>query len=79
MSCGDLCMTCRDMKKYKKDFMQSLSCALLVMKSDNSIKHLRGPRKEKISFRRYDDASPVKSKEINQYSSYSSFPIPKLI
>jgi len=42
--------------------MQSLSCALLVMKSDNSIKHLRGPRKEKISFRGYDDARAVKSK-----------------
>nr|WIL59933.1 nodulation protein [Melilotus officinalis] len=53
----------RDMKKYKKDFMQSLSCALLIMKRDNSIKHFRGPRKDKISFRGYDNASSEKSPE----------------
>ncbi|XP_012575289.1 uncharacterized protein [Cicer arietinum] len=53
----------RDMKKYKTDFMQSLSCALLIMKRDNSIKHLRGPRKTKISFRGYDKASSVKRPE----------------
>lgn len=46
------------MKKYKKDFMESLSCALLIMKSGNSIKHLREPRKPKISFTGYDNGAP---------------------
>lgn len=40
------------------------------MKRDNSIKHLRGPRKTKISFRGYDKASSVKRKETNQYSYF---------
>ncbi|CAJ2657248.1 unnamed protein product [Trifolium pratense] len=54
----------RDMKKYKKDFMQSLSCALLIMKRrDNSIKHLKGPWKTMISFRGYDNESFEKCSE----------------
>ncbi|XP_058766600.1 probable serine/threonine-protein kinase PBL26 [Vicia villosa] len=48
----------RDMKKYKKDFMESLSCALLIMKSGNSIKHLRGPRQTKFSYTGYDNSVP---------------------
>jgi hypothetical protein len=60
-------MTCRDMKKYKKDFMQSLSCALLIMKRDHSIKHLKGPWKTMISFRGYDNESFEKCKKTNQY------------
>ncbi|XP_022634343.1 probable serine/threonine-protein kinase PBL2 [Vigna radiata var. radiata] len=34
----------RQMKKYKKEFKQSLFCSLLIMKRDNSVQHLRGPR-----------------------------------
>ncbi|KAL9298264.1 hypothetical protein ACSQ67_024160 [Phaseolus vulgaris] len=34
----------RQMKKYKKDLKQSLSCSLLIMKRDNSMQHLRGPK-----------------------------------
>lgn len=71
MSCGALCvtlLTCRDVKKYKKDFMQSLSCSLLVMKRDNSIKHLRGPRNTELTGSGYGNASYIEGKEINQYS-----------
>ncbi|KAG5113428.1 hypothetical protein JHK82_036697 [Glycine max] len=38
----------RPMKKYKKDFEQNLSCALLIMKRDNSMQHLRGPRETNL-------------------------------
>ncbi|GAU40534.1 hypothetical protein TSUD_366990 [Trifolium subterraneum] len=51
----------RDMKKYKKDFMQNISCALLIMKRDHSIKHLKGPSKTMISFRGYDNESSESS------------------
>lgn len=60
-------LMCREMKKYKKDFMQSLSCTLLIMKSDNSIKHLRGPREMELYVRRNGNASCVRCKEMSQH------------
>ncbi|KHN23480.1 hypothetical protein glysoja_042615 [Glycine soja] len=38
----------RQMKKYNKDFKQSLSCALLIMNRDNTLQHLRGPRETQL-------------------------------
>ncbi|KAK7256932.1 hypothetical protein RIF29_30539 [Crotalaria pallida] len=36
----------RRMKKYKKDFIESLSCGLLIVKRDDSIQHLIGPKED---------------------------------
>ncbi|KAK7405644.1 hypothetical protein VNO78_07205 [Psophocarpus tetragonolobus] len=49
----------RQMKKYKKDFKQSLSCALLIMKRDNSLRHLRGPRETQQCNRGNDNANCI--------------------
>ncbi|KAG4950118.1 hypothetical protein JHK86_043357 [Glycine max] len=38
----------RQMKKYNKDFKQSLTCALLIMNRDNTLQHLRGPRETQL-------------------------------
>lgn len=53
-------LMCRPMKKYKKDFEQNLSCALLIMKRDNSMQHLRGPRETNLC------GSCVRCTELNQ-------------
>ncbi|RZB81748.1 Proline-rich receptor-like protein kinase PERK12 [Glycine soja] len=56
----------RQMKKYKKNFKQSLSCALLIMNRDNTLRHLRGPRETQLS-----DGS---NGNANFASSYSKSP-----
>ncbi|TKY68412.1 serine-threonine protein kinase, plant-type [Spatholobus suberectus] len=58
----------RQMKKYRKDFKKSLSCALLIMKRDNSMQHLRGPRETHLCDRGNGNASCVRCKELNQNS-----------
>ncbi|CAJ1977961.1 unnamed protein product [Sphenostylis stenocarpa] len=83
----------RHMKKYKKDFKQSLSCSLLIMKRDNSMKHLRGPRESHLCDRSNGNArcvrcpnskSPPKIQQVANAifcsNTSSSFPtIPKVM
>ncbi|XP_027909656.1 probable serine/threonine-protein kinase PBL26 [Vigna unguiculata] len=51
----------RQMKKYKKEFKQSLFCSLLIMKRDNSVQHLRGPRETHLCDRSNGNARCVTS------------------
>lgn len=62
-------LMCRQMKKYNKDFKQSLTCALLIMNRDNTLQHLRGPRETQLYDRSNGYGNFGKSKELKNILS----------